>query len=258
MQRAVTRLALELGTPLAIRIGVSAGDVERDGSDLFGLPVVQASRLCSDAMPAQILVSDIARALAGSRGNIGFTNIGARELKGLEAPLVVHEVPWAESMPSIAFPSAFVMTRPTALIGRDSELEALRDGWSRGVAGERRVMLVAGEPGVGKTRLITEFARRVYDEGGIVVLGRCDDAVPAPLRPVIEIVRHVLEHAPEDVLGNVPEAPRRILAGLARGEVEHGDGDPLARVQAVHEAVDALLVALGRAAPTLVVLDDLH
>jgi class 3 adenylate cyclase/tetratricopeptide (TPR) repeat protein len=258
MQRGVARLARELGTPLSIRIGISAGDVERDGTDLFGLPVVEAARLCAQADPRQILVSEIARALAGSRGNIEFASLGPRELKGLDAPIVVHEVPWAETAPSIVFPGAFVTTRPTALIGRDAEEQRLRDGWARVARGERRVTLLAGEPGVGKTRLVTEFARRVYDEGGIVVLGRCDDAVPAPLRPVIEIVRHALQHAPESVLGELPEPDRRILLGLARGEVEHGEGDPLARVQALHEAVDALLVALAHAAPTLVVFDDLH
>jgi class 3 adenylate cyclase/tetratricopeptide (TPR) repeat protein len=258
MQRGVARLAAELGTPLSIRIGLSAGDVERDGNDLFGLPVVQAARLCAEARPGQILVSDIARALAGSRGNIEFSSLGPRELKGLDTPLVVHEVPWAESAPAIVFPNAFVTTRPTALIGRDVELARVRETWARVAAGERRVVLLGGEPGVGKTRLITEVARSVYDDGGVVVLGRCDDAVPAPLRPVIEIVRHVLEHASEDVLGNLPESSRRILSGLARGEIEHGDGDPLARVHALHEAVDELLVALARTAPTLVVIDDLH
>lgn len=258
MQRGVAALARELDTPLSIRIGLGAGDVERDANDLFGLPVVEAARLCADARPAQILVSDIARALAGSRGNIEFTSLGPRELKGLDTPIVVHEVPWAETAPPIPFPSSFMTTRPTALIGRDAEVKRLRETWDGAVNGERRVVLLAGEPGVGKTRLVTDVAQRVYEEGGIVVLGRCDDAVPAPLRPMIEIVRHVQQHASESVLGNVSDSSRRILSGLARGEIEHGEGDPLARVQALHEAVDEVIVALAHTAPTLVVVDDLH
>ena len=62
---------------------------EFEDGDWFGTPVVEASRLCAAATGDQILVSDLVRALAGSRTEFDVIPLGSRELKGLPAPLTV-------------------------------------------------------------------------------------------------------------------------------------------------------------------------
>ena len=80
------------GVGLVVRVGVSAGDARMEDGDWFGLPVVEASRLCGAAAPGRVLVSDLARQLAGSRTTHRFRAVGPLELKGLGEPVVAHEV----------------------------------------------------------------------------------------------------------------------------------------------------------------------
>jgi len=88
MQRAVERRNRGLDQRrLEMRVGVSAGDATFEDGDWFGTPVIEASRLCGAAAGGQILVSDLVRALAGSRCEFTVDPIGTRELKGLPAPI---------------------------------------------------------------------------------------------------------------------------------------------------------------------------
>ena len=74
------------GPAQAMRIGISAGDAAFEEGDWFGTPVIEASRLCAVAEGGQILISDLVRALAGSRTDQEIRPLGARELKGFPEP----------------------------------------------------------------------------------------------------------------------------------------------------------------------------
>jgi class 3 adenylate cyclase/CheY-like chemotaxis protein len=78
--------------PLSIRVGVSSGDVLVDDGDCFGLPVVEASRLCASANGGQIFVAESTRLLTREYGPIG--EVGQLELKGLPEPTTVWEAQW--------------------------------------------------------------------------------------------------------------------------------------------------------------------
>src|SRR4029077_5356506 len=79
---------------LALRVGVSVGDVSWENGDCFGTPVIEASRLCAVANGGQILVADLVRGLAHRRGGHIFTSVGELTLKGLPEPLHACEVQW--------------------------------------------------------------------------------------------------------------------------------------------------------------------
>jgi len=76
MQQLVERHGATADLPLLMRIGVSAGELVREGDDYFGEPVIEASRLCGDADGGQILVADLVRALAGRRCPLAFSSRG--------------------------------------------------------------------------------------------------------------------------------------------------------------------------------------
>jgi class 3 adenylate cyclase len=61
--------------PLQIRIGVSLGDADVEDGDYFGVPVVEAARLCAHAAGGEILVADVVRTLTGTRGSFGFERV---------------------------------------------------------------------------------------------------------------------------------------------------------------------------------------
>jgi class 3 adenylate cyclase len=85
------------GETMGLRIGLNAGEVISTEDDYFGTPVVVAKRLCDRAEPGQTLLSDVVRALVGSRGDYRFTTLGPLSLKGITDPVRVLELDWASS-----------------------------------------------------------------------------------------------------------------------------------------------------------------
>ena len=79
---------------IAIRIGLSVGDVSWEAGDCLGSPVVEAARLEAAAQGGQILCSDFVRLMARGRGGHQFVDLGLLELPGLPDPLAVSEVRW--------------------------------------------------------------------------------------------------------------------------------------------------------------------
>jgi adenylate cyclase len=82
--------------PFSVRIGVALGDVHYESDDMFGTPVVEAARTCAFADAGEILVSDLVRAVAGSRAPCELVSRGAHEMKGLPAPVTLWSVPWVK------------------------------------------------------------------------------------------------------------------------------------------------------------------
>ena len=88
---------------LSIRVGVAVGEAESEDGDYFGLPVVEAARLCARAEGGEILATDMVRLLARSRGGFDLEPMGDLELKGLDEPVTVHRVRW-EPLASVETP----------------------------------------------------------------------------------------------------------------------------------------------------------
>ena len=94
IQRAVAKYVGEHpDAPLAVRIGLNAGEPVAEEGDLYGTAVQLASRICETAAPGQVLVSDVVRALAAGKG-IAFVDRGESALKGFDDPARLYEVIW--------------------------------------------------------------------------------------------------------------------------------------------------------------------
>ena len=157
------RRAVEI---LSVRIGVSLGDVTIEDGDYFGMPVVEAARLCAAAEGSQILASEVVRLLG--RDQDRFKPVGKLELKGLDGPVAAYEVHWepARAAGARAFRARSPVRRRVAgSFGRGRELAALDEAWARASAGERHAVLLAGELGVGKTRLAAKLGHRAHERG---------------------------------------------------------------------------------------------
>ena len=85
---------------------------------------------------------------------------------------------------------------------------------------ERKVGLVSGEPGIGKTRIVTHCAIERHSEGATVLYGRCEEELVTPFGPWIEALSHYVERAPQEVLDAHVERHggelARLLPGLER------------------------------------------
>jgi DNA-binding CsgD family transcriptional regulator/tetratricopeptide (TPR) repeat protein len=149
-------------------------------------------------------------------------------------------------------------------VGRAAQWERLRRAWGQVESGERRVVFLAGEAGIGKSRLAAELASVVHAEGAVVLFGRCDEEALAPYQPFTEALRHLLAVAlPGDVarvLARVGPELARVVPGM--GDVARAESHPATSPEVeryrVFEAVDELLTLASAGAPALLVVDDLH
>ena len=165
------------------------------------------------------------------------------------------DTPPASELPP---PAALARVDETPFVGREPEMERLRAAWADvTMHAVRRLVLVAGEPGIGKTHLMLRFGRERQPDAGAVLLGRCTQEPLSAYEPFAEVLRHCAEALGPGYLaeraGQGGQELDRLL-GQAQGEPE---GDAGARHR-LFDAVDAALSGVAGGRPLLLLLDDLH
>jgi predicted ATPase len=239
-----------------------------DGTGGADDPVIGARELCRRAQPGEAVVSDLVRALVGTRGGFQFDDTAAATLDetgGGGAGLAARTLAWSPpaDAPAIPLPGP-IGHLPTVFVGRRSELAEIDGVLTRLASGERRVVLVSGEPGIGKTSLVGQFARQAHAAGANVLYGRCDEETLVPYQPFVEAFARYAEVRPVEHLDAELGRHRAELARLVpRLEAEvTGFGMASEDVELdryrMFEAVAAVLGTLSDARPTVLVLDDLH
>src|SRR5262249_32288332 len=189
-------------------------------------------------------------------------------LKGLDEPLTLYQVLAISPVPS-PFATAS-LTRLTPLVGREEELGLLRRRWAQVQGGRGQVVLVSGEAGIGKSRLVRELYEAVVPDSGTPLVFRCaPSSQQSALYPVIEhlqrLVRESGEETPEAQCVRLEQALRRasvpilealpLLAALI--SLPHPAGylplqlSPERQKQKTQEALIAWLVAEAAQQPVL-------
>lgn len=169
---------------------------------------------------------------------------------------------WGTASPLVPLPGFFTGSERT-FVGRDQELEQLERRWKGAVAADLQVVLVAGEPGVGKTRLAAEFARRVHETGATVLAGDCDEDLGVPYQPFVEALRYYLDHTSGlgERLGRFGGELVRLVPELAEQAPDLPPAlrsDPSTEQHRLFDSVAGWLAAASRDQPLLLVLDDLQ
>jgi class 3 adenylate cyclase len=253
--------------PLLIRVGVGVGDVTRDRGDVFGMAVVEAARLCDAASGAQILTTELVR-MIGGRDDHPFRSMGALELRGLPEPVTAYEVGWEPTggwSREVGLPPRLLAAAREGYVGRVGEDERLRARFEAARGGLRQTLLVAGEPGIGKTRLTTQAGLGFHRDGAIVLFGHCPEELSTPYGAWIQALSPLVEHAPPEALETYVERHGgelgRLVPGLARRVPDAprpAQSDPETERYLLFSAVVGLLEQAGAESPAVLLLDDLH
>src|SRR5439155_11360950 len=206
------------GAPLGVRIGINTGEVIREEGDYFGMAVVLAKRLCDRADGGQILVSERAHDAGRTTKHVA-RDLGVLSLKGVADPVRVFELAWQmgadelitgrpakadarsaiPSMGGVGLPETLSAALGGMFLGRSAEIDQLTRIAAEAGA-HRDLLLVAGEPGVGKTRLCAEFARGAATRGVLVLYGHSAEESLVPLPPFSESLSHLFANLDDEEL----------------------------------------------------------
>jgi class 3 adenylate cyclase len=259
---------------LHIRIGLGAGESTVKDGDYFGMPSIEAARLCAQASPDGILASAGVKMMAGHTDGVEFSSGGPFELKGFPEPVEAFSISWtplaeegADASEAGAWPlPALLRSVPNlSYVGRTAERAAIEGALTQTKNSQRQVILLSGEPGIGKSRLASHSAHRAHAQGFAVVWGSCSEELSVPYEPWIEISTQIVEHAPLEVLQHHTERHGGELSRLSRSLPKRMDGlaepqssDPETERYLLFSAVGGLIGELAQEVPVCLVLDDLH
>ena len=284
MQDAIGRYATELrqrqGLDVQIRVGLNSGEVvvRSIGNDLHmdytavGQTTHLAARLEQLARPGTTLLTGETLRLV--EGYVEVDPLGPIPVKGLPEPIEAYELQRAGAMRSRL--QASVARGLTRFVGREGELDQLRQALGRASGGHGQVVAIVGEPGVGKSRLVWEITHSHRVDGWLVLqAGSVSYGKATSYLPVIDLLKRYC--AIEDRDG--PRAMREKLTGklvtldraqegslpalLALLDVPTEDPqwptlDPSQRRRRTLEAVKRLVLRESQMQPLLVVFEDLH
>ena len=276
-----TRLAHAHGLRLALRIGIHTGLVvvgEMGGGGrqerlaLGDTPNI-ASRLQGLATPDTVVISAATFRLV--EGYFTVEDLGRQALKGVATPLQVYQVVGASAAQSRLEVAA--ATGLTPLVGREAEVALLRERWAQSRDGQGQVVLLCGEAGIGKSRLVEELTAHVRGEGARRMLFRCSPYhTHSAFFPVIAHLQRLLhwhqDEAPEARVTTLEQALQPygfalqdvvpLFAALLSVPLPERYPpltlSPQRQKQQTQEALVAWLLAEAERQPVLVVWEDLH
>lgn len=248
-----------------IRIGLNTGEVTRTDSDLQGVAVSAAARVAAKSEGGQILVAGVVKELAGVMPGVTFANRGRFRLKGFPERWQLFEVVWRHQARESAA-SAATITERTAFVGRERERSLLRKALERALNGQGSLVVIGGEPGIGKTRLCEEVMLDADQRGCRVLLGHCYESEAAvPYMPFVEILEKASRAVDPDVflqaLGDSAPEVARILPRLRRMFPQIPAPLELPPEQERRYLFTSIQEFLSRGAsirPQVAVLEDLH
>ena len=268
VQRGCERESRRAAERLDVRVGIDVGETASDDGSAAqeALAAARARHLARAADSGSVLASGVVATLAAG-ADARFSPVGLLDLPGVHEPVPAFEVRWERpAVEQAPLPAELERAVPqTPFVGREAEQERLGAIWRLALRGERQLAFVAGEPGIGKTRLVAEFVRDLHEDGAVVLWGRSSEEVLSPYQPFVQALRHHVRSAPLEELREQVGASVDLLARLlpdVRSRLPVPELSPVEEPESeryrLFEAVGHLLAVASGERPIVLALDDLQ
>ncbi|HEX6467705.1 MAG TPA: AAA family ATPase [Streptosporangiaceae bacterium] len=168
----------------SIHAALSSGDIRWQEDDISGQPYTEAARLVEIAGGGQVLCTDVVRRLARDRGQHEFREVSGPAAGGLPGNTRTWELLWQHADDRSEWLAPWLAGgHMLPFVGRERELAVL-DGALDATRSRMSLVILQGDPGVGKTRLVSVVAQRARKKGFTVLAGRCTDPARLPYEPL--------------------------------------------------------------------------
>lgn len=225
---AMARFNDQAAEPLSVRIGIHTGPVvigeigagaHRENLALGPTPNV-AARVQASAQPDAVVVSGATHRLIA--GRFECEALGAWEFDGIDEPIEVFR-PLAETSLDSAYEHSD-QGSATELVGREQEQDLIGRQWREAAGGDGKVVLLSGEPGIGKSRLVDALARTITPGGARFLAFRCAaNYQGSALYPVITQLRRLFQLVPEEPGGVQREKVQNVVDGFGFANEDTAD-----------------------------------
>jgi class 3 adenylate cyclase len=256
------------GIALPTRAALHSGEAQLRDGDYYGQTLNRGARLRALAEGGHVLLSQTTAELVADQLPRGtsLADVGKHRLKGLSRPEHVFALAHPDLAPLPQLRPMPAVSASAAFVGRDTELARLDSALDVALAGQGRLVLVAGEPGIGKTRLLQEFAAAARRVGALVLFGRClEGAWVPPYHPFVEAITGYAAQAGATRLradlGPAAGPLTQLVPGLRELLPDVPTVAPLEPDEERLRLLDAVarfLAGLTAHGPVVLALDDLH
>src|SRR5262245_15366563 len=268
-------------THVRVRVGIATGlvVVGEDGAEpltkektVVGEAPNLAAHLQSAAQPDHVLISDATRRLVGDVFDL--EKLTFNDFKSAREPVTAWRVV-GEKETTSRFAAHVVNL--TTFVGRDQEVALLTDRWHQAIQNEGQVVVLSGEAGIGKSRIVETFHQRVSGEARIALRYQCSPYhIDSALHPIISHIEHAAGLTADDS-PNVRLLKLEVLLQRGSTSLEDilplfaallsipttarypaADPDPQRRREHTLNALMDRLTSLAQAGPVLIILEDAH
>lgn len=260
--------------PIQIRIGIHSGLVVVDDHLALGDTVNIAARLEGAAPPDGLVIS--LKTLELAQGWFNIESIGKIQLKGVEKPMEVFQV----LSESGALTKLDIAKKRglSPLVGRVSDLEKLEDQWEKSKKGNGQLVLIHGEAGIGKSRLVDTFKEQILSTPGSQLLIARSSAYQqnSAFYPIVGLLRSQVfngfdklteEEQSQEVVNRIQELfpedqklTSLILEFLSLGNENYPPLmiAPMLKRQLLIDGITKLIMGIGKECPLCLIIEDLH
>jgi class 3 adenylate cyclase/predicted ATPase len=269
-------------SPLQVRIGVATGPVVvgETGAGDASVPKLAvgetpnlAARLQGLAGPNEIIIGPGTHRLVGA--TFTYIDLGPQTLKGIVEPVRSFRVTGLGSTTG-RFEAAHGLYDLTALVGRENELALMEERWEQAKAGEGQVVLLGGEPGIGKSRIVQALRHRIEAQDHSLLRYQCSPYhTQSALYPIVEQLENTARFSREDAAdeklnkletllrpgGRDLQSVMPLFAGLLSLPADRYPAlnyPPQKRKERLLEALVEQVGGLSRSNPVLIIFEDAH